>query len=396
MAEAGAATLLHRFFCHCCKRETQPKLPDFVCPRCKSDFIEEVAHDSRLLDHSPPETSEDSNSLFSELWQLLFMERSALLSHPPSSELDPEDGERLLHGQSCLPLVSPGNAEVRELQLLSQSEEERPPRPEQRPEVEGCKSDFIEEVAHDSRLLDHSPPETSEDSNSLFSELWQLLFMERSALLSHPPSSELDPEDGERLLHGQSCLPLVSPGNAEVRELQLLSQSEEERPPRPEQRPEVEGIVQQFLADLFMSNGNPAAAPVALSSMLQLYSNPADYAWGQGGLDAVITELFGQLENTGPPPAEKDMISSLPTVCISQEQKECRLECTICREEYSSGESVRKLPCLHYFHSECIVPWLELHDTCPVCRKSLDGIDNSFLPHASQSPEGRFIRTEQQ
>lgn len=27
------------------------------------------------------------------------------------------------------------------------------------------------------------------------------------------------------------------------------------------------------------------------SSMLQLHSNPGDYAWGQGGLDAVITEV---------------------------------------------------------------------------------------------------------
>lgn len=31
-------------------------------------------------------------------------------------------------------------------------------------------------------------------------------------------------------------------------------------------------------------------------------------------------QLLEQLENTDPAPAEKDMISSLPTVCISQEQ----------------------------------------------------------------------------
>ncbi|KAM7373353.1 hypothetical protein PAMP_008212 [Pampus punctatissimus] len=290
MAEA-ADRPQHRFFCHCCKCETNPKLPDFICSRCESGFIEEVTEDSSLLENSTSGASDDSNSLFSELWQLLFMERSALLSHPPSSESDPDDSEQVSDVLSRLSPVPPEPPAVREVE----------------------------------------PP-------------------------SHP--------DQERLT-------------------------------RPEQRPAVEGIVQQFLAGLFANNGNPSAAPAALSSMLQLHSNPGDYAWGQGGLDAVITELLGQLENTGPPPAEKEMISSLPTVCISQEQTDCRLACTVCREEYLSGESVRKLPCLHYFHSECIVPWLELHDTCPVCRKSLDGVDNSLVP-TSDPLEARSIRTEQQ
>ncbi|XP_071764413.2 E3 ubiquitin-protein ligase RNF115 [Centroberyx gerrardi] len=292
MAEA-AATPQHRFFCHCCKSEIDPKLPDLICPRCDSGFIEEVTEDSSLLEDSTTAASEDSNTLFSELWQLLFMERSALLSHPPASESDPDAGEQVSAGQTGPPPQEPSGA------------------------------------------TDPREPESSSQ-----------------------------------------------PGR-------------DRRASRPEQMPAVEGIVQQFLAGLFANNGNPGATPASLSSMLQLHSNPADYAWGQGGLDAVITELLGQLESTGPPPAEKEMISSLPTVSVSQEQTDCRLECPVCREEYSLGESVRQLPCLHYFHSDCIVPWLELHDTCPVCRKSLDGVDNS-LPPTSEPPEPRSIRTEQQ
>lgn len=34
----------------------------------------------------------------------------------------------------------------------------------------------------------------------------------------------------------------------------------------------------------------------------------------------LYAQLLGQFENTGPPPAEKEKISSLPTVIVSQEQ----------------------------------------------------------------------------
>ncbi|XP_045913672.1 E3 ubiquitin-protein ligase RNF115 isoform X1 [Micropterus dolomieu] len=137
MAEA-AETPQHRFFCHCCKRETNPKLPDFVCPRCDSGFIEEVTEDSSLLQDSTSVASEDSDLLFSELWQLLFMERSALLSHPPSSESDPDDSDQVSAGQSQPspePLVA---AEGRDPESPSHPEQESSSRPEQRPAVEGC------------------------------------------------------------------------------------------------------------------------------------------------------------------------------------------------------------------------------------------------------------------
>lgn len=66
------------------------------------------------------------------------MERSALLSHPPSSESDPDDGEQVSAGQSRPSPVLPGAAEAREPESPSQPEQERSPRSEQRPAVEGC------------------------------------------------------------------------------------------------------------------------------------------------------------------------------------------------------------------------------------------------------------------
>lgn len=51
-----------------------------------------------------------------------------------------------------------------------------------------------------------------------------------------------------------------------------------------------------------------------------LASNPGDYAWGRGGLDAIITQLMNQLDGTGPPPLPQEKINQIPTVKITQEQ----------------------------------------------------------------------------
>uniref|UniRef100_A0A8C1GED6 RING-type E3 ubiquitin transferase n=1 Tax=Cyprinus carpio TaxID=7962 RepID=A0A8C1GED6_CYPCA len=45
MAESAAPR--QRFFCHCCRAEIDPKLPEYVCPRCESGFIEEVSENSK-------------------------------------------------------------------------------------------------------------------------------------------------------------------------------------------------------------------------------------------------------------------------------------------------------------------------------------------------------------
>ncbi|KAJ3179274.1 hypothetical protein HDU85_004967 [Gaertneriomyces sp. JEL0708] len=44
--------------------------------------------------------------------------------------------------------------------------------------------------------------------------------------------------------------------------------------------------------------------------------------------------------------------------------------CAICLGEFMDGEIIRTLPCAHYFHSECIDPWLMEQSTCcPLCKE---------------------------
>ncbi|KAH9376520.1 hypothetical protein HPB48_006605 [Haemaphysalis longicornis] len=145
------------------------------------------------------------------------------------------------------------------------------------------------------------------------------------------------------------------------------------RRPHPDSqaRQPLEGIIHQIFANLtgtagFISN---QGLPVRL---VNLHGNPGDYAWGRGGLDAVITQLLNQLDGTGPPPLAKEKIDQIPTVKIAQEQVDKLLQCTVCMEEFKTGEQVKRLPCQHHFHPDCIVPWLELHGTCPICRKLLN------------------------
>jgi len=45
--------------------------------------------------------------------------------------------------------------------------------------------------------------------------------------------------------------------------------------------------------------------------------------------------------------------------------------CTVCQEDFKTEEWATKLPCSHVFHKNCIEPWFENNNSCPVCRYEL-------------------------
>ncbi|BFG31533.1 hypothetical protein CerSpe_178070 [Prunus speciosa] len=45
--------------------------------------------------------------------------------------------------------------------------------------------------------------------------------------------------------------------------------------------------------------------------------------------------------------------------------------CVFCMEKMLTGEEVTSMPCSHLFHADCVLQWLKLRHTCPVCRFKL-------------------------
>ena len=123
-------------------------------------------------------------------------------------------------------------------------------------------------------------------------------------------------------------------------------------------------------------------------NVVTVNGNPQDYAWGPGGLDAILTQMMDQLEGGGPPPCSQTTIDSIGSVVINSDHVKAESDCSVCQDKFSLNETVKCLPCGHLFHKECIEPWLKLHNACPVCRKPLDDANSAPQsgPGASASP----------
>ncbi|XP_008796177.1 probable E3 ubiquitin-protein ligase RHC1A [Phoenix dactylifera] len=98
-------------------------------------------------------------------------------------------------------------------------------------------------------------------------------------------------------------------------------------------------------------------------------ANMADYFVGPGLEDLI--EQLAQNDRHGPPPASQSAINAMPTLKINQRHLHGDSHCPVCKEEFKLGTEAREMPCKHIYHSDCIIPWLEQHNSCPVCRHEL-------------------------
>jgi len=129
-----------------------------------------------------------------------------------------------------------------------------------------------------------------------------------------------------------------------------------------------------------------------------------DYLIGDNAeISTLIAQLFAVDNSSRDRSTAKSVVESLRRVDPSSlplDNSGRSEECSICQEifvasgsssssasggddvsagqEGCSGVAVLELPCFHHFHHECVLPWLDQHNTCPSCRAELPTDDSEY------------------
>lgn len=126
-----------------------------------------------------------------------------------------------------------------------------------------------------------------------------------------------------------------------------------------------------------------AALQQSLSMMETFFENLSGFS----GFYLEAMDPNNNNNGAGPPPASDAAIASLLQAPLTR--KELALlhnkMCSVCCEALQVKQVVSRLPCGHFYHPQCVEPWLQRHCTCPACRYELPTDDEDF-------EEGRMER----
>jgi len=103
-----------------------------------------------------------------------------------------------------------------------------------------------------------------------------------------------------------------------------------------------------------------------LPCVIRVLSRARDPMQGKGATDALIDSI--------------ETIEYDESQVGSDASEKC---CSICLADYENKELLRRLPCQHHFHKECVDSWLRVNATCPNCRQPIEAVHSQQHPHQS-------------
>ncbi|PON64097.1 43kDa postsynaptic protein [Trema orientale] len=97
--------------------------------------------------------------------------------------------------------------------------------------------------------------------------------------------------------------------------------------------------------------------------------------FGQEGVtELVLRESAEMAATVGVAPAAKAAVEELEKFICEADDDACSgdvMTCTVCMDDMLSGTELTRMPCCHVFHGDCIVKWMEMSHSCPICRFEL-------------------------
>ncbi|KAK8961895.1 E3 ubiquitin-protein ligase RING1-like [Platanthera guangdongensis] len=107
--------------------------------------------------------------------------------------------------------------------------------------------------------------------------------------------------------------------------------------------------------------------------------NSGDYLDSRGFEELLEQLVEADNSRIGAPPAAASSLQNLPRLIVSKDhEKNGTLLCAVCKDPLSIDSEVRKLPCSHLYHPSCILPWLRMRNSCPICRYELPTDDLEY------------------
>jgi DNA-directed RNA polymerase subunit RPC12/RpoP len=136
----------------------------------------------------------------------------------------------------------------------------------------------------------------------------------------------------------------------------------------------------------YSSNREPEPTILRITNpnnpLVQLITNLINSEYENDEIEHILNYVMNNDENKyGSPPAAKSEINKLKKYVLSEESLNkfgCENSCSVCKEDFVIGNKMMDLPCKHYFHEECLMPWLNQHDSCPICRYELKTDDPDY------------------
>ena len=121
--------------------------------------------------------------------------------------------------------------------------------------------------------------------------------------------------------------------------------------------------IQQLLDQVLRGIGMGGASTTVQTRNFTL----GDYAFGD--MDSILNQLL-QVEGRAKPRTSQEFIKNLKEIEITDDETSSE-DCAVCKEGFEKKQIAHRLPCGHMYHRDCILPWIQKHNTCPVCRHVL-------------------------